>query len=409
MTPADQARTARPVLPWLPTMLGLAGVLILFAVLMHLAVRRYGGWRVVTLALHAEIELTVARITAPARSRRRHRRHLRLLTELLSDPDGWVIAEQAMLRAEAVSPGLQAYAALLGWDVVGVLVSGGPGGLPAPGEPWVVDEDDPGLWWIDRTDAAGTAPASYAISLRPTPPLLVALGTDIEYEVLAVLLDLVRGPATLSIGGEPGTARAVLQSIAAQLDARLPARALMVADGVHDHYRGPDPVTAIAAAEHHAAISGEPTFAVCATLPGGRRSVGGARLIAGDGARGTARLVETARDGGVLVHGTPLCADAFALPAAVAEIFGQFPPYPTPGNLAGDLEEPKRTDPARSSRTAAGPTPGYPAAQEPAARRTTLRPPPTTPTGKAPGGTTPVSKAQGAHLEGPLEPHRHHR
>lgn len=351
--------------PLLPTLLGMLGLLILAIVLTHLAVRRYGGWRVVRRAVAREIRNTVAALTAPVRARRRHRRHVRLLTDLLTEPEAWVDAEQAMLRAEAVAPGLEAYGAVVGHDVVGVYV-GGVTRPPEPGEPWVVDERDPMLWWIDRVDVPSAGgPASGAAS-RPAPPLLVALGVDLEYDVLVTLLDLVRGPATVSVGGEPRAARALLQTIAAQLDARLPAGALTVADGVHDQYGGPDPATAIAAAEGRAA-PGEPAFAVCAMAPPGRRPTGGARLIAGE-ARGAARLIETARGGGVLVHGTQLCADAFALPAAVAEIFGELPPYPTPGHPGDDLVEPALAPPGRAVRPGDAPSaaPGLPGLSGPA-------------------------------------------
>ncbi|MEV5411201.1 hypothetical protein AB0K60_20465 [Thermopolyspora sp. NPDC052614] len=355
-----------PARPMLPTLLGMLGLLILAIVLTHLAVRRYGGWRVVRRAVAREIRHTVAALTAPARTRRRHRRQLRLLTELLTEPEAWTDAEQAMLRAEAVAPGLEAYGVLLGADVVGVFVGGAPGEPPQPGEPWVVDELDPLLWWIDRADVPGAAGPRHGATSRTAPPLLVALGVDLEYGVLVALLDLIRGPATVSVGGEPRIARAVLQSIAAQLDARLPAGALTVADGVHDHYGGPDPVAALAAAERRA-TPGEPAFAVCAAAPPGRRPTGGARLIAGE-ARGTARLVETARDGGVLVHGIPLYADTLALPEAVAEVFGELPPYPTPQHTAGDLVEPALAPPGRAARPAPSPhwTPGHPGLAAPA-------------------------------------------
>jgi hypothetical protein len=316
---------------------GLAGVLILFAVLAHLAARRQGGWRVVRRRLRREAALTATAFAAPVQTRLRYRRHLRLLVRLLRQPAGWADAERALLRAEAVRADVRAYAALLGTDVVGVLVACGSAEPPQPPAPWVTDVLDPRLWWIDRTDVTERAAR---VNVRDVAPLLVALGVDDEHALLAVLLDLTSGPAAVAVDGEPRTARAVLQSLTAQLDARLPAGALTVADGVHDQYAGPDATTAVAAAERRAASADGPAFAVCAAAPQGRRLPDGVQLIAAGGVRGLARLLTTRRDGGLLVHGTPLRVDAISLPRAVARIIGELPPYPAPGGPVDDLAEP---------------------------------------------------------------------
>jgi len=337
-----------PAAHWLPALLGLIGLQLLLFVGTHLVVRRYGGWRAVRRAVVREIDLTAEAFAEPFRARARRRRNLRTLTGLLSDPAGWAVAERAMRRAEAAAPGVAAYAALLGADVVGVLVCGGAGEPPRPGPPWVVDERDPLRWWIDRVDVTGAAENAPAPASRRAPPLLVTLGVHFEHDELVVLLDLVRGPAAVQVGGDPHAARAVLQTITAQLDVRCPPGTVTVAAGVHDRHPGGAPDAALAAARARA-TPGRPAFAVCATAP--RPPGGHARLLAGDGVRGTARLIETARNGGVLVHGTPLCADASVLPAAVKTILSGLPPYPTPRDPADDLTEPALATPFRTART----------------------------------------------------------
>jgi hypothetical protein len=342
MNAGHDALAAAAVNPGLSLLFALAGVLILLAVLAHLAARRQGGWRAVRRRLRREVTLTATAFAAPVQTRLRYRRHLRLLVRLLRQPAGWADAERALLRAEAVRADVQAYATLLGTDVVGVLIACGSADPPRPPAPWVTDVLDPRLWWIDRTDAAGTAvtekPAGAGV--RTVAPLLVTLGMDDEHALLAVLLDLTSGPAAMAVDGEPRTARAVLQSLAAQLDARLPAGTLTIAAGVHDQYDGLDAAAAVAVAERRAASTDDPVFAVCAVAPQDRRLPDGVWLIAAGGVRGAGRLLTTHRDGGLLVHGTPLRVDAISLPKAVARTIRELPPYPTPGGPVDDLAEP---------------------------------------------------------------------
>jgi hypothetical protein len=336
------ALAAAAVNPGLSLLFALTGVLILLAVLAHLAARRQGGWRAVRRKFRREVALTATAFAAPVQAGLRYRRHLRLLVRLLRQPAGWTDAERALLRAEAVRADVQAYATLLGTDVVGVLIACGSTDPPRPPAPWVTDVLDPRLWWIDRMDIAGTAVTARApgAGIRTVSPLLVTLGIDDEHALLAVLLDLTSGPAALAVDGEPRTARAVLQSLAAQLDARLPTGALTIAAGVHDQYDGPDATVAVAVAERRAASAGDLAFAVCAAAPQDRRLPDGVRLIAAGGVRGAGRLLTTHRDGGLLVHGTPLRVDAISLPKAVASVIRELPPYPTPGGPVDDLVEP---------------------------------------------------------------------
>ncbi|MEV4614908.1 hypothetical protein AB0K43_20260 [Kitasatospora sp. NPDC049258] len=298
------------------TLFGLAGLLVLLAVLAHLAARRAGGWRTVRRALRREAGATAAAFAAPVRNLLRHRRALRLLGRLLGDQAGWADAERAALGAAQV-PRVRPYGVLLGPTALGVLVACGPAPVPGPPEPWVADGDDPRLWWIDRSDAARLPTGA-----RPAP-LLAAFGTDGGH---AVLLDLACGPAVTEIGGDRSTARAVLQAVAAQLDTRLPTGAVTVAAGVHPRHEGPDPAAALAAAGP-AGAGGRPAFVVCARAPEEAAAPAGVRLLTLGGARGSARLV-TADRGALEVRGTGLRIDPTALAAATARNLRLVPPYP---------------------------------------------------------------------------------
>ncbi|GII52602.1 hypothetical protein Pth03_09910 [Planotetraspora thailandica] len=327
----------------LTVVLGVAGGLLLLAVLVHLIVGRLGGWRAVRRRVRREVALTVTAFTAPFRARVRYRRRLRLLVRLLGQPAGWADAERAMLNAART--GIRPYAALLGPDRVGVMIASGPGDPPQPPDPWVADSADPRLWWIDR--ARVSAPAHTG----GTAPLLVAVGTDGDN---AVLLDLMPDPPVIAIGGDPRMARPVLQTIAAQVDARLPEGAVTVAGDVHPRHPGPDASDALAAAARHAA-SGSPSFAVCGAAPVGVPVPRGVRLITAGVARGRAWLLTADRSGTMLVHGSPLQVDILPLPAAMARVIGTLPAYETayeglPQSVAADLVAPPPADPpARSA------------------------------------------------------------
>ncbi|MFF1872578.1 hypothetical protein [Kitasatospora herbaricolor] len=363
------------------TLFGLAGLLLLIAVLAQLGARRAGGWRVVRRRLRREAGATAAAFAAPVCAQLRYRRHLRLLVRLLGDRSGWADAERAALGAGRV-PGVQPYGVLLGRTVVGVLVACGPAAPPRPPEPWAADDTDPRLWWLDRAAAAGVATGG-----RPAP-LLAALGTDGRH---AVLLDLATGPAVTVLSGEKGTARAVLQALAAQLDARLPAGAVTVADGVNPRHSGPDPAVALALAER-AGTGGAPAFAVCAELPAGARPVAGSRLLALSGARGSARLL-TADRAGLSVLGTGLRVDAVPLARATARSLALLPPYPA--HDAGPTDDSDLAEPALDADGPVGPVgTGRPGGTE--------RPAPAALPGRSALGATVAGPAPAGSPPGPL-------
>ncbi|WP_159400437.1 hypothetical protein [Streptomyces sp. XY431] len=318
-------------MPGTTTLIGIGGVLVLLAVLAHLTARRAGGWRLFRRRLRRELAVTARAFAAPFAARHRYARQLRTVRRLLADRAGWADAERAVLGAGRVA-GVRPYAVLLGAHTVGVLVSCGPGRPPVPPEPWVVDAADPRLWWSARDELRSTAADG------GPAPLLALVGTD---GPAAVLLDLATGPAVTEFGGDRVLAHAVLQAVAAQLDARLPVGAVVVADGVHARHAGPAPVEALAAADRVAA-DGEPAFAVCPVAPAGFRPATGARLLVLGGARGSARLVTVDRDG-LRLRGTALRVEAVALARATARILRALPPYPAfaPAELdESDLVEP---------------------------------------------------------------------
>ncbi|MFJ4670444.1 hypothetical protein [Kitasatospora purpeofusca] len=320
-----------PAMPGTTTLIGIGGVLVLLAVLAHLTARRAGGRRAFRRRLRRELAATAAAFAAPFAARLRYGRQLRTVRLLLADRAGWADAERAVLDAGRVA-GARPYAVLLGAHTVGVLVSCGPGRPPVPPEPWVVDAADPRLWWAARDELRSTAADG------GPAPLLALVGTD---GPAAVLLDLATGPAVTEFGGDRALAHAVLQAVAAQLDARLPVGAVTVADGVHARHTGPAPAEALAAADRVAA-DGEPAFAVCPVPPAGFRPATGARLLVLGGARGSARLVTVDRDG-LRLRGTALRVEAVALARATARILRALPPYPAfaPAELDdSDLVEP---------------------------------------------------------------------
>ncbi|MFI1382789.1 hypothetical protein [Embleya sp. NPDC020886] len=297
------------------TLLGYAGILILVYALAHWAAMRRGGWRFVRRRLRRELALTVSAFAEPVTAFSRYRRRRRLLVRALREPNTWVDAEHALQLAARVAAGARPYGALVERDVVGVLVSCGPD-LPVPAEPWAVDELDPRLWWIARTDLeVGSGPA----------PLLVAVGTRQE---AVVFLDLLTGPRVLAVSGERRGARATVQALAAQLDARLPAGAVTVAVGIHPRHAGPSTAEAFTRATTAAASRRHPQVVVCADTPDVPAASPVSVLTLGR-PRGHARLLAVSPTGALLVHGTPLRVDARPLPRSVAATVWQLPPWAT--------------------------------------------------------------------------------
>ena len=299
--------------------LGLAGLVILVLVLVNLLVRRTGGWRALRRRVRREVVLTLRAWSEPVAAQIRYRRRLRFLTRELRSPRSWSDAELAIARAATVKEGFEPYSVVVGNDRIGVLVAGGDPSSELP-TPWSRDAHEPRLWWIARQDLADY-PMATGVPARAESeaPLLVCLGVDRTGRT-AVLLDLLAGPATLSVYGEPRTVRAVVQAVAAQLDMRLPAGAVEVADGVHAAHAGMSVAEAISRSGVWFAVGAEP---VETPLPAG------VRLVSFGVGRGSSRLLEALPDGALRLHGAPdwFEVDPVPLAKAVARSVRRLPSY----------------------------------------------------------------------------------
>lgn len=345
------------------TLLGLAGLLVLVAVLAHRLARRAGGWPVVRRRARHETRATLRAFATPVTRQVQYLRRWRQLGRLLADGTAWPDAERALLSVATRTAGADCrpYAVLLGSGTVGVAFAGRT--PPEPDGPWTADEDDPRLWWADRPDLAAEPDGDGTA-------LLVVVGLDDRYrEGLLVLLDLVDGPPVTAAVGDRRTARALVQAVAAQLDGRLPEGSVLVSDGVHRSFPG-ETVDVTWRGARARAATGEPAVAVCAGLPGALETSppawpGRALLLVLGEPRGYARILDTDRIGRVRVAGTNLTADLSALPRVVAGLVGTLPPAVPPGGpvsatpprvildepdsalAVSALEPPEETTPAR--------------------------------------------------------------
>ncbi|MDT7726378.1 MAG: hypothetical protein QOI21_2954 [Actinomycetota bacterium] len=319
-------------------MLGYAGLVLLGLVLLNLLVRRLGGWKRLFRWIKREVSRTVHAFVDPIAARVRYLRRVQFLRRVLRNHAGWTEAEQAMGFAAAVTPAMTPYALALAKQRIGVLVAGAAADQPLPG-PWVKDERDPRLWWIRRSDLADySVPSGY---VPPQTPLLVCLGTDGSGKN-AIMIDLLSGPRSLSVYGVPRTARAVVQALAAQLDVRLPAGAVEVADGIHPRHPGMPMEEAI---QRHGA------WFVIGADPLDQPVPPGVRLVSLGVARGSSRLVEATVEHGLHLHGAApwLEIDPLPLARAVARSVRRMPPHdfetrgpvgPAVVDDLGDLELP---------------------------------------------------------------------
>lgn len=340
------------------------GVLVLLIVIANRLARRVGGWYFVRRRVRREIRLTLAAFAAPVRRWLRYRRQVRLLSRLLGDPAVWEAGEQAMRSADAATPGdCRPYAAVVGADLVGVLLAGRD--VPRATDPWTADDADPRLWWSVRETWHETAPPG----ARGRGVLLASVGLDGER---AVFLDLTDGPPVTALYGDEHACRTVLQAITAQLDRRLRPGAVTVAEGVHPRHPGPPAAQALQDAAGWQDACGAPAFAVCAgplaePVPDGGPSV----LVAGR-VRGRARMLSVGRDGSVAVHGSPLRPMATALPIAVARRVTRIPPYRPPAHGPDRTARPAAVQEAElfgqsaAASTTAAPTPTAPVPAAPA-------------------------------------------
>jgi hypothetical protein len=296
-------------------LLGAAGVLILVLVLLHVSVRRTGGWALLRRRVKRELALIGRAWSEPAAAQLRYRRRLRFLTGELRSARAWSDAERAIGYAATIDEACEPYAVVVGKDRLGVLVAGGVVIEPLPG-PWSRDLREPRLWWIPRRDLQEQVASP---SIERTQPLLVCVGVDSTGRT-AVLLDLLAGPDTLSVYGVPRTATAVVQAVAAQLEVRLPGGAVEVAEGIHSGHPGPSVAEAVKHAGVWFAVGAEPLET---PVPEG------VRLVSLGVGRGSSRLMEALLDGSLRLHGAPdwLELDPYPLAKAVARSVRRLPAY----------------------------------------------------------------------------------
>lgn len=297
-------------------MLGYAGLVLLGLVLLNLLVRRLGGWKRLFRWIKREFSRTIHAFYDPIAARIRYRLRVRFLSRILRNKAGWAQAEQAMGYAAAIDSAMSPYALALAKQRIGVLVAGIAAERPLP-PPWEKDELDPRLWWIERRDLDGySAPGGY---VPPQTPLLACLGTDSSGKN-AIMIDLLAGPPSLSVYGVPRTARAVVQALAAQLDVRLPAGAVEVADGIHGKHDGMPLADAIQRRGAWFVIGAEQLDRPVPT---------GVRLVSLGVGRGSSRLMETTPDRGLRLHGAAswLEIDPLPLARAVARSVLRMPPH----------------------------------------------------------------------------------
>ncbi|GAA0572325.1 hypothetical protein HPO96_18080 [Kribbella sandramycini] len=292
--------------------LGYVGLALLVIVLVNLLVRRLGGWRKLGRWIKRETRRTVNAFVEPIAARRRYKRRLRLLGQVLRDQQAWVAAEQVIVAAANLLPGYAPYAVALTRKRVGVLVAGPDAHAPLPA-PWQHDDQDPRLWWIDRDSVPEPA------ARRAETPLLVCLGTD-SGGTAVLMIDLLSGPRSLSVYGVDRIARPVVQAIAAQLDVRLPVGAIEVAEGIHSQHDGLPLAQAVVRLGAWFIVGAEPLHV---PLPSGRR------LLSLGPARGSSRLVEALPDQSLRLHGAAewLRIDPLPLARAVQRSIRSLPPH----------------------------------------------------------------------------------
>jgi hypothetical protein len=161
----------------------------------------------------------------------------RSLTALLADPSAWRTVDAAVESVLAAlagpnSPAVWPYAALLTKETITVLLAGVPP-LPEPSPPWR-DADVTGQWTADRASLAADSPQITrrpgGAGVRPYAGTFVALGSR---DGAAVLLDLARAPAIVTVTGDRVASRRLVRSMAAQLSAA-GHRVLFAADVIDD-------------------------------------------------------------------------------------------------------------------------------------------------------------------------------
>ncbi|CAL9478707.1 hypothetical protein SUDANB171_02986 [Streptomyces sp. enrichment culture] len=311
---------------------GIIGALLIVFLILRAIAMRMGGWKAAWARVKRELAVTRNAFAAPFRAWFQHQRRLRRLVHHLGAPLTWRDAERALVRARQEAAPARPYAALVDDREVTVLLA---------------DSSEAGTWTIDRTELPAVTPDPDAVR-----PVIVALGASEDGTGRAVFLDLATGPQQFAIEGDQRAAAALLQAIAAQLDVRLPAGLVTVAEGVHRNHQG-EPVRNA----YRAARETEPHFGLAPVLiatelpdplpvelsapPSADLTV--PRVIVTGPGRGHVRRLLADRHSRVYVTGTPLLPFFDALGRALARVLPHIPPVlppaPPTGNAASDLFE----------------------------------------------------------------------
>ncbi|MDT0270069.1 hypothetical protein RM844_27695 [Streptomyces sp. DSM 44915] len=317
--------------------LGIVAVLLVIFLIIRAIAMRMGGWSAAFARVRRELAITAHAFASPVRAWLRYRRSLRVLVHGLRAPATWRDAERALAAArQAAGPdGPRPYAALVDGGTVTVLLAGDGVGPPDIDPWWVADDDAPDHWSIDRGDLPPVVPLP-----DQEPPVLVAIG---ELGGWCAFLDVAVGPPLVCVDGERRGATALHQSVAAQLDVRLPEGTVVVAEGVHRAFDGAPIRTAYRSAARLGPAAGLAPFLVSAELPAPVPPELVAPpapfpplrvLLLGEG-RGYARTLLSDRTGQVGVVGTPLVVEGTALSRAIARVLASIPPV-LPPDPAGD-------------------------------------------------------------------------
>ncbi|MFJ4191871.1 hypothetical protein [Kitasatospora sp. NPDC089509] len=373
-------------------MLGALAALLLLVVLwlpLRGLLRRKGGWRRTWRWAKWQVRLTARAFGDPVRAHRRHRRAVRLLAERIADPATAGLAARALDAVDAAlagAPGAYGYAVVITPASASVTVRVAGRRLPPPPAPWRTV--GPTSWQAPAEDLG--APDGG----RPRVPLVLGSRAD-----GVVVVDLLRGPGVLTVEGDSGPARTLVQALAAQLEPSAGPAGLVVARGVHPRYEGPELEVVLDALERPVGEDGAAPVTVACADPDEEQArrvqalaaTGRAAFLVRGRTRGHRTGLRVDAAGRVTADGLGLTAEGGPLARAVARAVrrttspaprrtspaaprpaAQLPPpeatrEPTPATAAPEptsttLHEPERSaaSPAGVSATSPGPRTGRP-------------------------------------------------
>ena len=325
----------------------LAAALAVYLLLRFVAMR-LGGWRAAGLRLWREIALTAHSFAAPLLAWWRYRRSLRTLIRGLSAGATWRDAERALAAARLAAAPARPYAAVVTGDAVTVFLAGVA--VPSPHGIWSQAAERPWEWIAARAEIPAVVTDAEGVR-----PVIVAVGAA---ERGCVFLDVAVGPSLLCVEGEPLVRSGLFQAVAAQLDVRLPAGRVVVAEGVHPEFAGEPVRAAYRTASATPPRSGVPTFLATVALPDPLppelaeppSGVPALRVLLEGPGRGYVRTLLTDRTGRVAVVGTPVLAACHALGVALARVLSDIPPVLPPA----PFEDPEAVVVAAPAQTASG-------------------------------------------------------